>query len=97
MKQKKLLIGLFMALLTHCALFSQVVSQWQPKNFPSFLNPNRITNIPIVSIKPFDMGEIKKEDALDEKLGNPPRFGRSRSVDIGLSSSEWHNTNIGKS
>ncbi len=97
MKQKKLLIGLFMALLMHCGLFSQVESQWQPKSFPSFLNPNRIANIPIVSIKPFDMEEIKKEDALDEKLGNPSRFGRSRSVDIGLSSGEWHTTNIGKS
>jgi Secretion system C-terminal sorting domain len=97
MKQKFFIIGLAAILLVHIELIAQVSTRRIEKgDFPKFLNSTNVSQTPIISIESFDMEVIKKEDAQEEKLGYPPRFGRSRQVDIGLKSGIWRNSQLGK-
>ena len=97
MKQKIFTIGLCMVLLIHFELIAQVSSRRiEKRDFPKFLNSTNVSQTPIISIEPFDREVIRKEDAQEDKLGSPPRFGRSRKVDIGLKSGIWNNGQLGK-
>ena len=87
MKQIFFSLFLFANFLNISQTIAQVVSRRiQIENFPSFLSVGRSTQTSMVNIEPIDMEAVKKEDAADEKTGQPPRFGRSRQVDIGLES-----------
>jgi lysyl endopeptidase len=97
MKQKILIVGLVMVLFSHFELISQVASRKVAKgDFPKFLNSTNVSQTPTISIESFDLEKIRQEDAEEDKLGNPPRFGRSRKVDIGLNSGVWSNGQSGK-
>jgi lysyl endopeptidase len=97
MKQKSIIMGLAAVLLIHCELISQVSSRRVAKgDFPKFLNSRNVSQIPTISIEAFDLEKINQEDSEDSKLGNEPRFGRPRKVDIGINSGIWSNSQLGK-
>ena len=99
MKQKKSLFmffALFTILTSSYDTTAQVLSQRiSSTKFPQILS-NEVSKISFVNVKPIDLEVAKAEDVSDEKTGLPPRLGRSKTVNIGLESGNWTNTNSGK-
>ena len=77
---------LFLFLFTQI-VYTQVTNTGEPLSWSIEMDNSTITQY---SLPEFDMQEVKAEDAINDNLPMPWRFGYMHSVDYGLNNGEWH-------
>ena len=80
-------VKIFFLFLFTQIVFSQVTNSGEPFSWSIEMDNSTITQH---SLPEFDMQEVKAEDAINDNLPMPWRFGYMHSVDYGLNDGEWH-------
>ena len=80
-------VKIFFLFLFTQIVYSQVTNSGEPFSWSIEMDNSTITQH---SLPEFDMQEVKAEDAINDNLPMPWRFGYMHSVDYGLNDGEWH-------